>query len=189
MRIEPLPRQVNASDLDELGELLCDAVATGGAVTLLAPLSVERARGFWHNVLERAHQRSVTLVARDERGIAGSVQLTPAPAQNQPHRAEVSQLLVHRRARERAISGALIAELEKWALLAGFTLLTLDTRAGDAAERLYQASGWKRAGMIPGYALDVEGNPCDTVFFYKELAPPARFASGARGHSPFYRLF
>jgi GNAT superfamily N-acetyltransferase len=183
MRIEPLSRGASTSDLDELGELLCDAVASGASVTLLAPLTVERARAFWHNVLDRAHQRSVTLVARDDRGIMGSVQLVPAGMQNQPHRADVAQLLVHRRARRRGVARALMDELEKWASLGGFKLLTLDTRRGDAAEQLYHDSGWTRVGVVPGYALDPDGNPCDTVFFYKELVAEPGFGprASARG--------
>jgi GNAT superfamily N-acetyltransferase len=169
MRIEPLARGASASDLDELGELLCDAVASGASVSFLPPLTLDRSRAYWHDVLERAHQRSVTLVARDERGIAGSVQLHPASVQNQPHRAEVAKLLVHRRARRRGIGRALMLEVEKWAALGGYRLLCLDTKQGDAAERLYESIGWQRAGMIPGYALDAEGTPCATVLFYKEL--------------------
>jgi ribosomal protein S18 acetylase RimI-like enzyme len=182
MRIEPLSRGVSASDLDELGELLCDAVASGASVSFLPPLSLERARSYWHNVLERAHQRSVTLVARDDRGIAGSVQLQPAGMQNQPHRADIAKLLVHRRARRRGVGKALMAEVEKWAMLGGFTLLCLDTKQGDAAETLYENTGWQRAGVIPGYALDGDGTPCGTVLFYKQLVARNEFAprAGAR---------
>lgn len=179
MRIEPLSRGVSASDLDELAELLCDAVASGASVSFLPPLTPERARAYWHTVLDRAHQRSVTLVARDERGIVGSAQLQPAGVQNQPHRADVAKLLVHRRARRRGIGRALMLELEKWATLGGFSLLTLDTKQGDAAEHLYEGMGWKRAGLIPGYALDAEGKPCATVLFYKDLAPSDQFAPRA----------
>ena len=39
-----------------------------------------------------------------------------------------------------------MARLEQEARSAGRTLLTLDTRAGDAAERLYRAMGWHEAG-------------------------------------------
>jgi GNAT superfamily N-acetyltransferase len=176
MRIEPLSRGgASASDLDDLGELLCDAVASGASVSFLPPLSLERARAYWHSVLDRAHQRSVTLVARDDRGIAGSVQLQPAGVQNQPHRADIAKLLVHRRARRRGVGKALMAEIEKWAMLGGFTLLCLDTKQGDAAEQLYENTGWKRAGVIPGYALDGDGTPCGTVLFYKELAARDEF--------------
>jgi len=182
MRIEPLSRSVSSSDLDDLAELLCDAVASGASVSFLPPLSLEGARAYWHNVLERTHQRSVTLVARDERGIAGSVQLQPAAVQNQPHRADIAKLLVHRRARRRGVGKALMAEIEKWAMLGGFSLLCLDTKQGDAAEKLYERTGWKRAGTIPGYALDADGTPCGTVLFYKELVARNDFAplAGAR---------
>jgi hypothetical protein len=47
------------------------------------------------------------------------------------------------------------------------TLLTLDTRAGDAAEALYRATGWHEAGRIPGYALNADRTPCDTILFWK----------------------
>jgi hypothetical protein len=55
---------------------------------------------------------------------------------------------------------------------AGFRLLTLDTKRGDAAERLYRQLGWTAAGTIPGYALDPDGTPHDAVFFYKDLTRP-----------------
>jgi hypothetical protein len=52
-------------------------------------------------------------------------------------------------------------------------MLTLDTRAGHAAERLYRAMGWQEGGRIPGYALNADGSPGDTVFFWKTLCPAA----------------
>jgi hypothetical protein len=50
-----------------------------------------------------------------------------------------------------------------------FTLLTLDTCRGDAAERLYAGAGWQRVGVIPHCALYPDGRPCDTVVFYEKL--------------------
>ena len=58
------------------------------------------------------------------------------------------------------------------ALRLGRTLLTLDTRAGDAAEALYRSMGWHEAGRIPGYALNADRTPCDTIFFWKTTAAP-----------------
>ena len=52
---------------------------------------------------------------------------------------------------------------------AGFTLLTLDAKRGEPAERLYRNRGWIAAGTIPGYALDPDGTPHDAVFLYKPL--------------------
>jgi RimJ/RimL family protein N-acetyltransferase len=44
----------------------------------------------------------------------------------------------------------------------------LDTASADA-ERLYERTGWRRVGTIPGYALLPDGQPCDTVYFYRVL--------------------
>lgn len=109
------------------------------------------------------------LVARDERGIAGSVSLHPAWPPNQPHRADITKLLVHRRARRHGIGRALMAKIEERARATGFTLLTLDTVRGDPGEQLYANAGWQRVGVIPDYALYPDGRPCDTVVFYKKL--------------------
>jgi hypothetical protein len=63
-----------------------------------------------------------------------------------------------------------MARAETEARRAGKTLLTLDTRAGDAAECLYRAMGWHEAGRIPGFALNADRVPCATVFFWKSVA-------------------
>ncbi len=59
---------------------------------------------------------------------------------------------------------------EREAREAGKTLLVLDT-ADPAAERLYERLGWTRVGVIPGYALYPDGRACDTVVFWKRVAP------------------
>ena len=109
------------------------------------------------------------LVARDEQGIVGTVQLQPSWAPNQVHRADVAKLIVHRRARGRGIARALMQELERHAREQRFTLLVLDTCKGSAAENLYTSLGWVHVGEIPRYALNPDGTPCDTVYFYKQL--------------------
>ena len=63
----------------------------------------------------------------------------------------------------------LMREIELCAPSAGFTLLTLDTKRGDAAESLYRRAGWTEVGVIPNYALNPDGSLCDTVVFYKEV--------------------
>jgi GNAT superfamily N-acetyltransferase len=97
------------------------------------------------------------------------VQLHPAWAPNQPHRADVAKLLVHRRARRRGLARVLMADLEDRAAANGFTLLVLDTCQGTPAEALYRALGWTEVGIIPHFALTPDGGNCDTVFFYKDL--------------------
>lgn len=102
--------------------------STPASVSFLDDLTIERAEDWWRGVLASMEARAIVLVARDERGITGSVQLHPCRAPNQPHRADIAKLLVHRRARRQGIATKLMHAIEERARNAGFTLLTLDTR-------------------------------------------------------------
>ncbi|HEX9707821.1 MAG TPA: GNAT family N-acetyltransferase [Steroidobacteraceae bacterium] len=169
--IERLKPPVSEADLRSLSALLVDAVESGAAVSFLAPLTPEQAEDWWRRNLVTSSSGTIFLVARDADGIAGAVQLHPAWAPNQPHRADVMKLLVHRRARRRGVGSRLMQALETEARSAGFRLLTLDSRRGDAGESLYRRLGWTTVGTIPRYALDPDGvTPHDTVVFYKELS-------------------
>jgi GNAT superfamily N-acetyltransferase len=90
--------------------------------------------------------------------------------ENQPHRADLSKMLVHRRARRQGLGAALMQAAETTARECGKTLLVLDAVTGGDAERLYQRLGWERVGVIPGYALMPRGEPCDTTVFYRNLS-------------------
>ena len=158
------------ADLRALALLLVDAVASGAAVSFLAPLTLERAEEWWRKTTTASHSRAIFLVARDAEGIAGTVQLHPAWAPNQPYRAEIAKLLVHRRCRHTGLGIQLMQAIEAAARQSGFHLLTLDAKRGEAAEHLYRRMGWTLAGTIPRYALDPDGEtPHDAVIFYKEL--------------------
>lgn len=167
--IERIYGDASAQDLRALARLLVDAIQSGAGVSFLADLTEDQAEAWWRSVLASSPERAIFLVARDAEGIVGSVQLQPAWAPNQPHRADVAKLLVHRRARRRGIGRALMTALEQSAADAGFTLLLLDTCKGYDAERLYASTGWVRVGEVPGFALNPDGSLCDTVFFYKQL--------------------
>lgn len=159
----------SSSATRELAALLLDAVESNAGISFLAGLQPDQAEAWWRQTLDEASARTVILVARDADGIVGTVQLQPAWAPNQPHRGDVAKLIVHRRARGRGIARALMRELEREAAALGFTLLLLDTCKGSAAERLYASLAWTRVGEVPGFALNPDGSPCDTVFFYKRL--------------------
>lgn len=163
------------ADVRGLAELLVDAVDSGAAVSFLAPLTVTDAEGWWRHTLTTAHPRAVFLVARSRDGIVGTVQMHPAWAPNQPHRAEIAKLIVHRRGRGAGVGQALMHAVEQAARDAGFSLLTLDAKRGGAAERLYRRLGWTHAGTIPRFAVDCDGRtPHDAVIFYKDLSAHAR---------------
>ena len=168
--ISPLSRPASDDDLRDLAALLVDAVEAGAAVSFLPPLTTADAIAWWQETLAGLAPRAVVLVARDADGIVATVQFQPAWARNQPHRAEVVKLLVHRRARRQGLGRALMVAIEAAARTAGFGLLTLDTKGGDPAEQLYRDLGWIAAGTIPGFAIDPDGvTPHDAVVFYKPL--------------------
>lgn len=160
---------VSQAQLRGLAAVLADCVDGGASVSFMHPLSDERAQAFWRNVAAGvASGERALLVAEDEEGILGTVQVVLAQPENQPHRGEVAKMLVHRRARRRGVGGLLMKAAEQVARERGKTLLVLDTSSADA-ERLYERSGWVRVGSIPGFALLPQGEPCDTTFFYREL--------------------
>ena len=167
--IERLTAAALDSDIRGLADLLIDAIDSGAGVSFMPDLTAAEAESWWRSILLSAPARAIILVARDAEGIVGTVQAQPAWAPNQPHRADVAKLIVHRRGRNRGIARALMAAVERDAAAAGFTLLLLDTCEGSAAERLYASMNWVRVGVVPGFALNPDGSFCDTVFFYKQL--------------------
>jgi GNAT superfamily N-acetyltransferase len=156
------------TEIAQLADVLVDCVEGGASVSFMLPLTRDRAIEFWRSIASGIDRR-VLLVAEDDRGICGTVQLIFAEPENQPHRADVSKMIVHRRARRQGIATALMRELEKAARECGRTLLVLDT-ADPEAERVYERTGWTRLGTIPKYALRPNGGFCDTVVFYRDLS-------------------
>jgi ribosomal protein S18 acetylase RimI-like enzyme len=153
--------------------LLRDAVDSGASVGFLPPLGEAEAAAYWRTVAGALDAGSrVVLVAHDEAlGLVGSAQLELATRPNAAHRAEVSKVIVHRRARRRGIGRALMLALESHARRLGRTTLLLDTRQGDPSEALYRAVGWTFAGAIPRYARSATGTLDATALYYKLLDP------------------
>jgi GNAT superfamily N-acetyltransferase len=170
--IEQLTALDNPADLASLSEVLIDCVEGGASVSFMSPLSRARAESFWLGVVaSAAAAERVLLVARNaERQITGTVQVLLSQPENQPHRADIAKLLVHRSARCQGVAAALMGGADDYARAAGKTLLVLDTATGGGAERLYQRLGWIQCGMVPGYALWPQGGLCSTTLFYKCLS-------------------
>ena len=153
-----------------LARVLIDCVEGEASVGFMLPLSEERALAFWRRIGSDAERGArALLVAEDEIGIIGTVQVVLEQPENQPHRADISKMLVHRSARRRGIGGALMRAAEEAARQAGKSLLVLDTASGDA-ERLYARLGWTLVGVIPDYAQWPGGGFCPTSVFYRMLA-------------------
>lgn len=156
--------------LDGLAAVLEDCVAGGASVSYLAPFSHDDARGVSEGFAAEVEQgRRLLLAAFADGDLVGTVQVILALPPNQPHRAEIAKLLVHRSARRRGIAQLLMERAEAEARAEGKTLLVLDAVTGGDAARLYERLGWTTVGMIPGYALYPDGRPCDTTIFWKSL--------------------
>ena len=169
-RIEPLSR-LSEREVDGLSDVLIDCVQGGASVSFMWPISHEKASAFWRGLAAGVEcGECLVLAAFDaEERLVGTVQLVLKLPENQPHRADLAKMLVHRSARRQGLGALLLRAAEAAALAAGRTLLVLDTASQDAG-RLYARHGWQRVGEIPGYALWPDGRPCATTYYYKSLA-------------------
>jgi len=157
-------------EISGLADVLVDCVEGGASVSFMHPLSRERALEFWRRVARSvvAGERAL-LAAEDAHGLCGTVQLVLDLPENQPHRADLTKMLVHRRARRRGVGAALLCAAESTARESGRTLLVLDAVSGGDGARLYERHGWERVGEIPGYALMPKGGLVGTTVYYRDL--------------------
>lgn len=168
--IEVLDAAAAASAERRLAVILCACVDAGASVSYLPPIAPDVARGFWKRIsADVAVGSRILLAAWSDAELVGTAMLEFASQPHQPHRSEVRKLLVHPSSRRRGIARALMLRLRDEARRTGRTLLTLDTKAGDAAEGLYRALGWHETGRIPGYALNADGSLCDTMLFWRQV--------------------
>lgn len=166
-----------ASAVRALADILVACVDGGAGISFLAPLEPAAARSHMAKAARDVAQGRCVLLAAWSRGVlAGTVRVQLDMAQNQPHRAEIAKLLVHPAHRGRGLARALMAAAEAEATRAGRTLLTLDTRTGDAGERLCHRLGWTEAGHIPGYAVTMDGTLHGTTIFYKTIVAGSEVA-------------
>jgi GNAT superfamily N-acetyltransferase len=167
-------KTVDDAQIDGLADVLIDCVEGEASVSFMHPLTRDRAVAFWRRVVRgvEAGERAL-LVAEDARGLCGTVQLILDLPENQPHRADLAKMLVHRRARRQGLGAALMRSAEATARECGKTLLVLDAVTGGDAARLYERLGWVRVGDIPGYALMPRGGLCSTTFYYRNLGDPS----------------
>jgi GNAT superfamily N-acetyltransferase len=163
-------REIDDARIEGLADVLLDCVEGGASVSFMHPLSRDRATAFWRRVARGvADGQRALLVAEDAQGPCGTVQLSFDLPENQPHRADLAKMLVHRRARRQGLGTALMRAAEALARDCGKTLLVLDAVTGGDAARLYERLGWVRVGDIPGYALFPQGGLCGTTIYYRKL--------------------
>ena len=156
--IAVLNAPVDEAALDQLAAVLVDCVEGGASVSFMSPFSHADALAFFRKVAASvAAGDTMLLAARLDGRIVGTVQLGLDTPPNQPHRADIKKMLVHRSARNRGIGAALMSRVEEEARRAGRWLLVLDTVPGENGHRVYQRAGWTQSGIIPDYALFPDG--------------------------------
>ncbi|KVU20612.1 GNAT family N-acetyltransferase [Burkholderia ubonensis] len=158
--------------IDALSNVLIDCVEGGASVSFMLPISRDTAARFWRQVADGVirGERILLVAERADGRVVGTVQLITALPENQPHRADVAKMLVHRDARRQGVGARLMAAADDAARAAGKAVLVLDTVTGSDAARLYERAGWQRVGDVPNYALMPDGRYCATTFFHKQPA-------------------
>lgn len=172
LEIIPLTSDEATAALPDLVELLRDAIEHGASVGFVLPLIDGELESYWQNVLQdMGAGKKILLAVRADRGqIVGSIQLALEARRNGIHRAEIQKLLVHSSARRQGIATRLMSAIEAVARRQKRSLLVLDTRKDSEAERSYTKIGYIQVGIVPGYAVDTDGQtPGDCTFFYRLL--------------------
>jgi GNAT superfamily N-acetyltransferase len=154
--------------LPALVDILVDGVRGGASIGFMNPFEPAEALAWWEGVLDEVEAGRTILFAAEEGGsLVGTAQLIPATKPNQPHRADVSKVIVHGAARRRGIGRALMEAVDAEARRRGLRVLVLDTATGSPAEALYQGTGWQKVGVVPDYAMWPDGGFCGTTFYWK----------------------
>jgi GNAT superfamily N-acetyltransferase len=170
VEIVSLRAPVAHAALDQLADVLVDCVEGGASVSFMAPFPHASALAFFRKVAVSVGAGDTVLLAANLDGrIVGTVQLGLDTPPNQPHRADIKKMLVHRSARGRGIGAALMAAVEEEARRHGRWLLVLDTVPGENGHRLYLRAGWTQTGLVPDYAMFPDGRLCDTAIMWKRL--------------------
>jgi acetyltransferase len=175
MIIEPLNGTWTEAERAGLARVLAECVAGGASIGFMLPVDAAEIAAYWAKIeTDLKDGWRILLVARETPGgeIVGTVQLATESRRNGRHRGEVQKLMVRPAVRGQGLGRELMGAAEAMAAARGLTLLFLDTSEGPAgACALYDALGYERAGGIPGWALNPDGQPAANVIYYKTLAP------------------
>ncbi len=168
--------ELSPSDIEmhfaDLSRVLMDSVRDGAAISFMETLTDEAAARFWREDVRSGVESGNRLLfgAFVEDRLVGTVQLVVGMPPNQPHRAEISKMVVHPESRRLGLGKALMTAALDAAKRANKTLVTLDTRTGDVSEALYRSLGFEQAGVIPDFAYDPDGQALHaTTYLYRYL--------------------
>src|SRR3954469_5705234 len=100
---------IGEPELRGLCEVLMDCVEGGASVSFMHPMTLAKAVDFWREVASSmARGERALIIAQEAEGkVMGTAQAGWAGPENQPHRADIAKMLVHRRARRLGVGAAL----------------------------------------------------------------------------------
>lgn len=177
MKIVPLNAATLPVYCRELGALLLDAIESGASVGYQSGTSREDAESAFYRLRGALDKGDLLIwIARDERGLLGTVRLELSNESEGLNRATPKLLLVHRRARRQGIGKQLITAMENAATTHHRGLLCLDVQASTSAEAFYRAQGYRCLGELPDYICSSDGYYHPAVIYYKRLFAVNQFA-------------
>lgn len=153
---------------DELAQLLIEANSQGASAGFPHVIEHQQAEDTFHDLRPALYQNEVLLwIARDEKGVVGTVQLDLAGKTALSHKAEISTLLVCSRAKRRGVGRLLMRELESTAQNLGCNILSSDMQSGSEAEAFYRAQGYR---CVEGGDATTGYSRKNQVVYYKQLS-------------------
>lgn len=172
IKVERL-REFKGNDLDDLCDAMERTIEDGlgfslGFGWLKAP-ERERVEKYWRGLM-LVPDRAI-FVGRVDGVIGGSIQLVKPAANNQSQSfaGNVREHFVAPWARGHGLAKMLLVAAENEARANNLTVLKLEVRATqDAAEKIYEAQGFKKWGSLDKYEM-VEGQFVGGNFYYKDL--------------------
>ena len=168
--------------LEGLAAVLADCVAGGASVSYMAPFTHADARAAFEGFAADAGRGGRLILAAFDGGrLVGTVQVVHAAPPNQPHRADIAKLLVHRDARRHGIAERLMDAAETKLAPSG-RRCSCSTRSRGRRRAPLQRIGWSRVGVIPNYALYPDGRPLrDDRLLQGDVTARDRPPSSSRG--------
>lgn len=160
---------VNESEVDDLVELIHDAIHHHHSVGFLLSTTKEELREFWLEEIAHLKMSNTFVIARHSDRIIGIVILSRETRPNGRHRAELRKLIVHSDFQRLGIGKALVDEATLVAKTLGLSLLYLDSATDFLVDTVYESWGWQKAGSIPDYSSKPDGTLEPTTYFYKRL--------------------
>ena len=166
--VQVLDTAAAASAVRRLADILVACADRGASALRLPPLTHAAAQERMRRAASDVAQGRSALLAAWRGGLlAGMVRLRLDTPPNQPHRAEVADLLVHPDHRRRGVAQALMHGLDAVAAAAGRQVLTCEAESFSPAEALCIRLHWTLVGRIPACALNAAGRATGVTVSYK----------------------